>query len=109
MTNDQLKSTLESLLTGSTDEDTIFLLLDAAIHAAIIQKKDLSGLADIFMGFVGLHQIMLLLGVPPQLAESDPLGQSLLAPSGASVSEPRLSEEENQRVDNILKGIKFEL
>lgn len=109
MTNDELKSTLEGMLSGSTNEETIFLLLDSAIHAAILQKMDLSGLADIFTGFVGLHQLMLMLGIPPQVSEADPFGQTLYTPRQEQPKTTEPTPEEKHRLNNLLRDIKFEL
>lgn len=73
MTNEEVRNALEEILSSATiTEETLSMMLDAAIHACLIsKKKSLSQLSAEFMGMcIGHNMLASLLG--PESFAVDP-------------------------------------
>jgi hypothetical protein len=94
MTNKELKTTLEDALKGSVDEETISLLMEACIHAALKTNYSLRSVSAGFARLAALYSVIYeIMSLP-------------LSPELTLKNEP---ENTNKIIDKLLEDIKLDL
>lgn len=107
MTNEELKAFLEKMLaTDTLSTETIALLMDATIHVALKLGTSLQGTAFVFDLMVQGHlPFEMVLQLNKAMGASEPQQFNKLEITGKE----EVSEEEKQKLDNLLNGIDFDL